>query len=59
MKVMKDHAASVAAGMTEYKDAADIEKQCRTCHNEESPTYKEFDFAKRWEEIKHPIPEKK
>lgn len=57
-KTMQDHAKSVAAGMTEYADEAAIELQCRTCHNEESPTYKEFDFKKMWEKIKHPIPAK-
>jgi len=57
-KVMKDHAKSVAAGMTEYKDQAAIEAQCKTCHNEESPTYKEFKFEEKWEKIKHPVPAK-
>ncbi len=31
------------------------ENTCRTCHNEESPTYKEFNFSERYEKIKHPI----
>ena len=57
-KIMKDHAKSIANGLIEYKDEASIEKQCRTCHNEESPTFKEFDFKKRWEKIKHPVPKK-
>ncbi|MBI9071588.1 MAG: cytochrome C554 [Melioribacteraceae bacterium] len=57
-KVMQDHAKAVATGMTEYKDDAAIEKQCITCHNEKSPTFKKFDFAKRWAEIKHPTPKK-
>ncbi len=55
---MEDHAKSVAAGMTEYADEAAIEKQCITCHNEESPTYKEFDFKKMWAKIAHPVPSK-
>ncbi len=54
MKTMKDHAKSVAAGMVEYKDEAAIEAQCKTCHNEKSPTFKAFDFKKRWAEIAHP-----
>lgn len=58
MKTMKDHAASVAAGMTEYKSDKEIEKQCVTCHNENSPTYKEFKFTEMWEKIKHPVPGK-
>jgi len=56
MTIMKDHAKSVAAGMTEYKDEAAIEKQCKTCHNEKSPSYKEFKFKESWEKIKHPVP---
>jgi hypothetical protein len=33
---------------------------CKSCHNEESPSYKEFDFGKRLEEIRHlhPLREK-
>lgn len=66
MKIMKDHKKSVANGMKDFKDAkgkidlAKVEENCRTCHNEESPTFKDhgFDFAKRWEEIKHLIPKK-
>jgi cytochrome c551/c552 len=56
MQVMKDRAKSIANGMTEYKDEAAIEAQCKTCHNEKSPTYKEFVFKERWEQIKHPRP---
>jgi cytochrome c peroxidase len=56
--IMKDKAKSIAAGMTEYKDDAAIEKQCRTCHNEKSPSYKEFNFSEMWEKIKHPVPKK-
>ena len=33
------------------------EETCTVCHNEESPTYKEFDFAKRVAEVLHPYPE--
>ena len=29
------------------------EKNCKICHNKKSPTYKPFDFAERYEEIKH------
>jgi hypothetical protein len=56
MSVMKDKAKSIAAGMTEYKDNAAIEKQCRTCHNEKSPTFKEFNFEERWGKIRHSVP---
>lgn len=56
--IMKDKAKAVAAGMTEYKDDAAIEQQCKTCHNEKSPTYKEFKFNEMWKKIKHPVPKK-
>lgn len=58
-KIMKDHDKSVAAGMTEYTNKAAIEKQCRFCHNEDSPTFKEFNFMERWEKIEHQVPKKK
>jgi hypothetical protein len=58
MNIMKDKAKAIAAGMTEYKDDAAIEKHCRTCHNEKSPTFKEFKFKAMWDKIKHPVPKK-
>lgn len=58
ISIMKDKAKAIAAGLTEFRDDADIEKMCRTCHNEKSPTYKEFNFSERWEKIKHPVPKK-
>ncbi|KAA3615331.1 MAG: cytochrome C554 [Calditrichaeota bacterium] len=33
------------------------EKTCTTCHNEESPTFKAFDYEKAKAEIAHPKPE--
>ena len=56
MKVMKDKAAAVAAGLKVWADDKAIETQCRTCHNEESPTHKEFKFAEMYEKIKHNVP---
>jgi hypothetical protein len=56
MSVMKDHAQSVAAGMTDYKSEDDIKKQCLTCH--EGAHDKPFDFAAAWVKVSHPIPEK-
>ncbi len=53
-KVMSDLEASRAAGMW---DPGNDEKVCTACHNDESPTFEAFDFAKRKEEIAHPIPE--
>ena len=58
LAVMKDKAASVKAGMKEYKDKAAIEAQCKTCHNETSPTAKAFNFEERWAKIQHPKPKK-
>jgi len=54
-KIMVDSEAAKAAGLLMVKEEA----HCAKCHNEESPTFKGFDFAKRWEQIKHPVPEKK
>jgi hypothetical protein len=51
MSTMKDHAKSVAAGLIEINSAT-----CTACHNEESPTYKPFDFKKKAAMIAHPIP---
>lgn len=52
MKVMKDHEASIAAGLL-----LEGESNCVMCHNEKSPTFKGFEYAARWEEVKHPHPE--
>ncbi len=32
------------------------EETCMTCHNEDSPTYKSFNYEERAAEIAHPIP---
>lgn len=58
MKTMKDHASAVAAGLTDFKDDAAIEAYCKTCHNDKSPTAKEFKFKEMWAKIAHPIPSK-
>jgi len=55
-KVMKDVKAAVENGLIIYADDKAIEKQCKTCHNEESPTYKPFVFADKYAKIKHNIP---
>ena len=54
--VMKDKAKAVAAGLKLYKDPAEVEKFCRTCHNEKSPSFKGFKFDEMWGKIKHPKP---
>lgn len=53
MKVMKDQAASIAAGMT-----VPTEGTCTGCHNEESPTFEKFDFEEYFSMIAHPRPKK-
>ena len=35
-----------------------IEEGCKKCHNEKSPSYKEFDFDEYWAKINHPTPQK-
>lgn len=47
--VMLDPEAAAAAGLI-------MNTGCRKCHNEESPTFKGFNFEERWLEISHPIP---
>jgi formate-dependent nitrite reductase cytochrome c552 subunit len=53
MNVMKDRALSVAAGLV-----IPDEKSCTTCHNQESPSFKGFDFKKAYALIAHPNPAK-
>ena len=50
-KVMKDPEAAKAAGLI-----MPTEETCTTCHNEKSPTFKEFDFKKAAAIIAHPDP---
>ena len=50
MSVMKDKDAAVAAGLQIPDEAT-----CRKCHNDNSPTFKSFDYKGHWEKIKHPI----
>ncbi len=53
--IMKDREAAQAKGLVLEKNL----EHCARCHNEESPTFKSFDFETRWKEIAHPITEKK
>jgi len=54
-KHSKDVQEGVKLGLSLPKIAdGSAEKQCRACHNEKSPTYKEFDFEKAWKEVAHP-----
>jgi hypothetical protein len=51
-KIMEDPEVARAAGLVMARTA----EACTKCHNEESPTFKDFDFEKRWAEIAHPVP---
>jgi hypothetical protein len=53
MSIMKDHDKAVAAGLWETN-----EETCVKCHNENSPTYKEFVYEERQALIAHPRPPK-
>lgn len=53
IKVMKVEEDAVKNGLIIHKD---IEKYCKTCHNAQSPTFKEFKFAEMWGKIKHVVP---
>ncbi len=53
MGVMKNKAEAVKKGLVEHKDIA---KYCETCHNSQSPTFKEFKFDEMWAKIKHSVP---
>lgn len=46
--IMEDRDASIANGMV-----ADPAANCTKCHNEESPTYKPFNFEEAWPNIQH------
>lgn len=49
--VMESREASVAAGMIVPTEAT-----CTGCHNDKSPTFKGFDYAKMSAQVAHPMP---
>lgn len=49
--VMKDQAKAIAKGLI-----VPDEKLCKGCHNEESPTYKDFNYEEALKTIAHPVP---
>jgi len=51
MSVMKDVEQAIANGLM-----IPTKETCLTCHNDKSPTFKEFDFEARKKEIAHPKP---
>ena len=58
-KVMESREESVKNGLIVFKDDAAIETQCVECHNDKSPTFKEFKFKEMYQKIVHNIPNKK
>lgn len=57
MSIMKDPKAAIENGLNALSvEDGSAKKLCVTCHNEESPTFKEFKFAEMWPKIAHPIP---
>ena len=58
MAIMKDKAKAIAAGLTEFKDDKAKEEFCTKCHNEKSPTFKEFKLKEMWAAIAHQRPKK-
>ncbi len=51
-KIMTDPEAARAAGMVSVKSI----DACARCHNEESPTFRAFDFEESWAKIAHSVP---
>ena len=49
--VMKNKELAMTKGLIEPTEAV-----CKTCHNEESPTYKQFNYAEKLKIIAHPNP---
>lgn len=45
----KDKEGARKAGMIARPD----QERCKSCHNQESPTFKGFDYAKMWGQINH------
>lgn len=53
MAVMKKKDEAKKKGLTVHDDVA---KFCKTCHNSESPNFKEFKFDEMWKKIAHSVP---
>jgi hypothetical protein len=56
LSVMKDRKKSIEAGLM---IAENKEEFCKTCHNDKSPTFKEFNIEEMWKQIAHPVPKAK
>ncbi|MBN1633826.1 MAG: cytochrome C554 [Ignavibacteria bacterium] len=53
MSIMKDSPKSIENGLLVYEH---YEELCIKCHNEESPTFKGFEFDSYWSKISHQKP---
>ena len=56
LSLMKNRDEAVKNGLIPYADTEAIKALCLKCH--QNAHNKPFDFAARWEKIKHPIPRK-
>ncbi|NIW78678.1 MAG: cytochrome C554 [Calditrichae bacterium] len=55
--IMQDREKAIANGMRAIAAGDGTAKElCVSCHNEESPTFKGFDFEEMWPKIAHPVP---
>ena len=54
-KIMEDKKLAVENGLKIYDN---IEELCVKCHNEESPSFKGFNFKEMWAKIEHSVPKK-
>jgi hypothetical protein len=55
IKIMKDKKLAMENGLIIHEN---VEEFCVTCHNQESPSFKEFSFKEMWAKIEHSIPKK-
>lgn len=53
LSIMKDRQQAVVNGLILHDNG---EEFCRTCHNSDSPTYKDFNYEEYWAKIKHTDP---
>lgn len=54
-KIMEDKKLAIENGLKIYDN---IEELCVKCHNEESPSFKGFNFKEMWAKIEHSVPKK-
>jgi excinuclease UvrABC ATPase subunit len=54
-KIMESRKLSVENGLIVFEKTEEL---CTGCHNEESPSFKGFNFEEMWDKIKHPNPKR-